>query len=382
MLKHGRILLGLEHPGGKGTLGVRELYELSESTIESEEGAGEKYAVLICGMADSSSFYNNISFVHDMLLEKGYKEENITVLYDRGEDPESFDTVRAQGESKVGAARYVPASTYGFSPREQGIVDGAADRETMTKVFAELGEKVTESDELFVYVTDHGGRVGSGHKAESTIVVTDPVKEAEKSTEEGSNAYPLTVGFEPEYIKADEDEETQPDLDELENQYSDLTDEELLSMFYGTDIDGFEGFGNLGGFGSYDEITESEFAQMIKPIKAKSEILVFDQCHSGGFADHFGRGNRVAVSACRANESSYISHPMDGFPATFFGALRGRDFEGNAIDADLNGDGKISIKEAYQYALENDEFANGDGYYTEHPLLIARNRDADEAFID
>jgi hypothetical protein len=356
------------------------LYELSESTIESEEGAGEKYAVLICGMADSSSFYNNISFVHDMLLEKGYKEENITVLYDKGDDPESFDTVRAQGESKEGPARYVPASTYGFSPREEGIVDGAADRETMTKVFAELGEKVTERDELFVYVTDHGGRVGSGHKAESTIVVTDPVKDAEKSSEEGSNAYPLTVGFEPEYTKADEDEDTPPDPEQLEDQYGDLTEEELLSMFYGTDIYGFEGFGS---FDNYDEITESEFAQMIKPIKAKSEILVFDQCHSGGFADRFGRGNRVAVSACRANESSYISHPMDGFPATFFGALRGRDYDGNAIDADLNGDGKISIKEAYQYALENDEFANGDdGWFTEHPLLIARNRDADEAFID
>jgi hypothetical protein len=359
------------------------LYELSENFEKegtADEQAGDKYAVLICGMADSSSFYNNISFVHDMLLEKGYKEENITVLYDRGEDPESFDAVRAQGESKEGPARYVPASTYGFSAREQGIVDGAADRETMTKVFAELGEKVTERDELFVYVSDHGGRVGSGHRAESTIVVTDPTKDAEKSTEEGSNAYPLAVDFGSEYTKGDGDDDTQSDPDELEDRYGDLTEEELLSMFYGEGIYGFEGFGN---FGSYDEITESEFAKMIKPIKAKSEILVFDQCHSGGFADRFGRGNRVAVSACRANESSYISHPMDGFPATFFGALRGRDYDGNAIDADLNGDGKVSIKEAYQYALENDEFANGDdGWFTEHPLLIARNRDPDEAFID
>lgn len=273
---------------------------------DAGSGSGERYAILVNGYADSSSFYNNISFVHDMLLEKGYKEENIIVLHDHGKDPEAFIEDRMDGEPK-GDGEAATAPGYVFTPRADKIVNGPAYRDDVFKALDAVAAKAKEGDEFFFYSTDHGGSGRDG----STICLRS------------------------------------------------------------------KGGGYWGGI---DEVSVAEFKPYIDRIKAEKQVLVFDQCFSGGFADALGNGNRVAVSACSSSESSYISHPMDGFPAAFYGAIRGRDWEGKPINADRNGDGKVSIREAFEYAMENDPFANGSRRYQEHPQLNAE-KDADAVFL-
>jgi hypothetical protein len=94
------------------------------------------------------------------------------------------------------------------------------------------------------------------------------------------------------------------------------------------------------------KINEIEFADFLAPVKPRLSIFLFDQCHSGGFAQRTAGKNRVTISACSAHESSQDNT----FPQAFFGA-----FLRNSGDADNNG--HVSIREAFAFALRHDEHA-------------------------
>ncbi|UCF07914.1 MAG: DUF2817 domain-containing protein [Thermoplasmata archaeon] len=123
----------------------------------------EKYAVLICGDVagydvpdpgvDYSSlygydeFWNDIVLMYWTLLENGYKDENIIILYGNGEDYE--DT------------RYDPD----YDPTSQ-ITDFAATKYNVEMVFYGLAyggipgvPQMNSNDFLFVYTFDHGDLV-------------------------------------------------------------------------------------------------------------------------------------------------------------------------------------------------------------------------------
>jgi hypothetical protein len=95
-----------------------------------------------------------------------------------------------------------------------------------------------------------------------------------------------------------------------------------------------------------ENINEIEFADLLAPIKPRIGIFLFDQCHSGGFAQRIAGKNRVTISACSAYESS----SDDTFPQAFFGA-----FLRNSGDTDNNG--QVSIREAFAFALKHDQHA-------------------------
>jgi hypothetical protein len=90
-------------------------------------------------------------------------------------------------------------------------------------------------------------------------------------------------------------------------------------------------------------VNEIEFEELVKDIRPKLGIFLFDQCHSGGFAERLSGKDRITISACSANQSSRDR----SFPEAFFGA-----FLRNSSDADNNG--KVSINNAYRYALRHD----------------------------
>jgi len=92
------------------------------------------------------------------------------------------------------------------------------------------------------------------------------------------------------------------------------------------------------------EIGEEEFALMLNPLKPKQAVYLFDQCHSGGFADYFGYGNILAIASVDAEKVSY-SHDKDSVGYFFMKALQGD----GVADSDENG--KISIKEAFDYMM-------------------------------
>ena len=93
-------------------------------------------------------------------------------------------------------------------------------------------------------------------------------------------------------------------------------------------------------------------------------IAVMEPCFSGGLLRDLRGNNRTLVSAANEFEFSWAGAPgnHDLFSYYFTSALNKADHEGNPINADTNGDGKISILEAFLYAKSHDTSS-------EHPLL-------------
>ena len=104
-------------------------------------------------------------------------------------------------------------------------------------------------------------------------------------------------------------------------------------------------------------------------------VLVMAQCFSGAFADLLFRngdpdgapadGNLAGFfSARKDHEASGCSYETEredyqDFSSYFFGALCGHDRFGGAMDgADFDGDGSVSLHEAFCYALIHDQSAD------------------------
>lgn len=93
-------------------------------------------------------------------------------------------------------------------------------------------------------------------------------------------------------------------------------------------------------------------------------IAVLEPCFSGGLIRDLRGPNRVIVSAANEFEFSWGGGPgnHDIFSYYFTTALNGADHTGTSVNADTNGDGKVSILEAFLYAKSHDTAG-------EHPLL-------------
>jgi hypothetical protein len=100
-------------------------------------------------------------------------------------------------------------------------------------------------------------------------------------------------------------------------------------------------------------------------------VLVMAQCYSGAFANVLFRGGEAGGALVGRDLAGFFSTRKDrvasgcspetdeadyqDFSSYFFGALSGHDRFGHAIDkADFDGDGKVSLHEAFCYALIHD----------------------------
>jgi hypothetical protein len=95
---------------------------------------------------------------------------------------------------------------------------------------------------------------------------------------------------------------------------------------------------------------------------------VFDQCYGGAFVEGMNPyAKRAVCSASSAKQPSwyhYDGRPNAQWPSQnyvaftyhWICAMAGHDPEGNLVNADANGDGKVSFYEAYKYAKANDEY--------------------------
>ena len=151
----------------------------------------------------------------------------------------------------------------------------AATRTNISRVFNILASRLTPSDHLFIYTTDHGGR------------------------EFGMDVY------------------------------MNLWNNEI--------------------------IRDDEFAREVNKVNAGKVNICMEQCHSGGFIDNLAANNRVIATACRYDEVSYAMSNLlyDEFVYHWTAAVTKRTPSGSSVNADRNGDGKISMEEAFQYAQAN-----------------------------
>ncbi len=260
----------------------------------------QKYALLYSGGYNSSSAYqrywNDLNFMYLTLKSKyGFTDENIIVVYKDG----------------VGENNSMP-------------VDYAASQQGLADAFNDLQSRSDQFDQLFVFVTNHGGGY---HAVEDRLA-------------SGVND---TNGDETDTYKVDE------------------------TIFY---------------YNESNSITDDQWNNFFNSINYNELIFVLEPCFSGGFLRDLGSGgnNRIVMSAAHEFEYSWAhagtSYAYDEFSYHFTSAINGAKHNGAFVNADSNGDGKVSMLEAFNYASTNDSAAetpmyedSGDGVGTVNPSI-------------
>ncbi|NOX53092.1 MAG: caspase family protein [Planctomycetes bacterium] len=109
----------------------------------------------------------------------------------------------------------------------------------------------------------------------------------------------------------------------------------------------FVGHGNRTDGSSNYELTDgrvrdAELDRWRRSLRAHVQTYVFTPCHTGGFARVLGRqAGTVVITSCQVDEVNQ---------AGFAEAIR--DALNHAPGADADGDGRVSIGEAYNFAVE------------------------------
>ena len=111
-----------------------------------------------------------------------------------------------------------------------------------------------------------------------------------------------------------------------------------------------------------ENIDDDEFAGPDHFGKVKNyskRIFAMEQCLSGGFIDDLSAEKTIIMTACTDLVFSWGGAGSGGYPYDvwcflFQAALNGAFPDGTKLDADSNKDGKISMKEAFDYAFNSD----------------------------
>lgn len=123
--------------------------------------------------------------------------------------------------------------------------------------------------------------------------------------------------------------------------------------------------GNIDGAGGAllilwgQTVSANNFATDIGVITQFSwRAFEMEQCYSGGFVGPLSGPRTVIATACASTELSYAIWPpppyYDEFCYYFNAALKGELPDGTIVNADADGDGRVSFMEAFNYAETND----------------------------
>jgi hypothetical protein len=256
-----------------------------------------KYAILFSGGCNEWSnygrYWNDLKFMYKTLVNKhGYMPEHIAVLYADG------------------------------NPEDIGMpVHYSATQANLETVFNLMKEVTDVSDTIFLFTTNHGGG----------FWMNDP------------DGYYVYGG--------------QSDM----NGDEPATDV-IKESDYGLDLNGD---GTIGGQVSWDgelcgwadSVFDDALSDMLTGLCYGRMIVVMEQCFSGDLIRDMAGSNRVIMSAAGEYEPSWAMPPWytyDEFCYRFTCAVNGATPAGMPVNADTNGDGRISMLEAFNYAEAND----------------------------
>ncbi|MBN1609357.1 MAG: hypothetical protein JW940_22190 [Polyangiaceae bacterium] len=258
-----------------------------------------KYAVLIAGGANAASnytrYWNDLSAMYGLLTNRGYAAANIYVVYANG------------------AARDATMP-----------VNYSATHANIATVFTTLAGKMGANDTLYVMLNDHGG--GFMNPSVGGYPVGNYSGVLDTTTEEDD----------PGASEAAVNQDLNGDGDKADS----VNFDETLSLWYET-------------------MTDDEFVTEVNKITNYGKMIIqMKQCFSGGFVHDLVGPRRIVMASAGAYEPSWSEDTTGNFGEFtywYISALRGTKVDsGAAVNADTNGDGKVSILEAYNYARTND----------------------------
>lgn len=107
-------------------------------------------------------------------------------------------------------------------------------------------------------------------------------------------------------------------------------------------------------------LTGKELGRMLDDIRSRNIVIILNPCHSGGFVPALSGKGRVICTSTSASEGNAA-----GWEGYMTRALA------KASDADRDGDGRVSLKEAYNASVQGTmKWYEKKGYkLDEHPLL-------------
>lgn len=105
-----------------------------------------------------------------------------------------------------------------------------------------------------------------------------------------------------------------------------------------------------------ERLSPDELAAMINQCHPATMNILMGQCYAEAFAAPLQRDNRIITTACGASQMSWSckDRPYDEFVYHWTCAIARHDEQGTPIDSDLDGDGHVSMQEAFDYARRND----------------------------
>jgi len=145
-------------------------------------------------------------------------------------------------------------------------------------------------------------------------------------------------------------------------------------FFYSTNHGGDDPGDNNSNLTLWGEsIKDYEFGALTKKIKCANAIYVFEQCFSGGMTDDVLKAQTYpcnspqvcVMAAARHDEPSWscdTEGDYDEYVYHWTSAVYGKTPGGAPVNADSNGDGVVSMKEAHEYARSKDS-------RNEHPVI-------------
>ena len=121
------------------------------------------------------------------------------------------------------------------------------------------------------------------------------------------------------------------------------------------------------------QLSDKHLGLLLNLFDIGSMNILMGQCYSGGFYDELAGDRRIITTACQGDEQSWTcpDKPYDEFVYHWICAVNGADEEGNRVNADINGDGKVSMEEAFVYAKDHDR-VNESPIYGPQPWELGR----------
>ncbi|MCX6710173.1 MAG: caspase family protein [Candidatus Woesearchaeota archaeon] len=135
---------------------------------------------------------------------------------------------------------------------------------------------------------------------------------------------------------------TKENFQRVSDLLSQITDDNDIVLFYLT------GHGDrMGGRSALvlkdDYLFDIELKECIDKIDSRITIVVADQCYSGGFADELKNSSKSVIAI--SDTDAVYQTDCKVFSDSFWKAFSG-------TSADSNSDSKVSLREAYDFAIE------------------------------
>lgn len=126
-----------------------------------------------------------------------------------------------------------------------------------------------------------------------------------------------------------------------------------------------------------ERLYDDELADMLTPFSEKlcNINVVLGQCYSGGFNEELTKLGCVVSAASAGNEFSWACPdiPFDEFVYQWTCAMNEADHFGVPITSDIDGNLRVTVEEAFQYAKTNDRISSEHPQYVSTPLSVGED---------